>query len=89
MDRPGPMPKAQDSATLSPLLLRTSSNLKPAMKEKFVAIYEDIFGLSSPVQQAREMGMAGRASLQRFWDELLLLKVSFLMVVPCGNLDSL
>lgn len=62
------------------VLKRTNSSLKPAMREKFVAIYEDIFALSSPVQQAREQGISGRASLQRFWDELLLLKVTMLLL---------
>jgi len=51
------------------------ANLKPPLKEKFVQLYDDIFHERGPIQAARSEGFAGRQALQRFWDELLLLKV--------------
>eukprot|EP00850_Spirogloea_muscicola_P013301 SM000089S23857 [mRNA] locus=s89:383658:387362:+ [translate_table: standard] len=52
------------------------AGLKPALREKFVSVYEDVFEGRSPLQAARDQGFAGRQGLQRFWDELLLLKVN-------------
>lgn len=52
------------------------ANLKPPLKEKFVFLYEDVFNERSPIQSARQEGFAGRQALQRFWDELFLLKAS-------------
>ena len=55
---------------------RRSGGLRPAFQEKFVSVYEHIFAGSSPIQSAREEGFVGRQALNRFWDELLLLKVN-------------
>lgn len=59
------------------------SDLRPALKEKFVSLYEDVFALRSPIQTARDEGFAGRQTVQRFWDELLLLKVNEAYLAQC------
>lgn len=52
-----------------------TESFRPVFKEKFVSLYEDIFALRSPLQAAKDLGIHGRVTIQRFWDELLLLKV--------------
>jgi hypothetical protein len=67
------------------------ANLKPPLKEKFVYLYEDVFSERSPIQAARQEGFSGRQALQRFWDELFLLKVtagaSWHQLAAAGNPD--
>lgn len=56
-----------------------SDNYRPVFKEKFVSLYEDIFALRSPLQTAKDLGIQGRVTIGRFWDELLLLKVVLIL----------
>lgn len=55
---------------------RSADTYKAPLKEKFVSLYEDIFAGRSLMHTAKDQGVQGRAALTRFWDELLLLKVS-------------
>ena len=56
-------------------LSSSSTSLRPALKEKWVSLYEHIFALTSDVQRLKDDGFHGRQALQRFWDDLFLLKV--------------
>ena len=59
-----------------------SASLKTPMKEKFVSIYEDIFKGKSAIQTTKNADtFVARQQMQRFWDELFLLKVGF---IKCG-----
>ncbi|GJP38249.1 hypothetical protein CLOM_g22712 [Closterium sp. NIES-68] len=59
------------------------ANLKAPLKELFVCRYEDVFNGRSPISTCREKGFEGRQELQRFWDELLLLKVNEAYLAQC------
>ncbi|CAI7864114.1 unnamed protein product [Closterium sp. NIES-53] len=60
-----------------------AANLKAPLKELFVCRYEDVFNGRSPISTCREKGFEGRQELQRFWDELLLLKVNDAYLAQC------
>ena len=58
---------------------------KPPLEEKFVHLYKEIFSGCSLINSRKDSGIQGQAALTRFWDELLLLKVSgfiFSLIMP-------
>eukprot|EP00249_Psilotum_nudum_P006372 c19682_g1_i1 orf=416-2518(+) len=60
-----------------------SDKLKGHLEEKFVYLYREIFSAHSPIQSIKDKGIQGQASLTRFWDELLLLKVNEKFLAQC------
>lgn len=73
-----PSSKSLVNSGLVPRKKGTRSDLRPSLKEKFVAVYDEVFALKSPIQLRRDDGFEGLQAIQRFWDELLLLKVMYI-----------
>ena len=57
-------------------MMSNNQRTKPPLEEKFVHLYKEIFSGCSLIHSRKDSGIQGQAALTRFWDELLLLKVS-------------